>query len=468
MRSGLVKISEIPVWLLPACFVFYLIVNMISWDFPFFWDSLLTSTVTTWFYENGWHGGIPPSQIDAGHPPLFYGYLLGWWKLMGRSLLFSHLAMLPFLWITIYQFVQISRRLFSRSHVIIVGAGLFCIETTILAQSTMISYDTALLCFYLIGLRYIIDRRRIPVGLAAAILCMISLRGVVAAFALMATEFLLMRPPKRTFLVIVKYLPAFVLFALWNLWHARVSGWILTTPSDSWSQHRGWVSAAGLAKNAMSIVRVHLEPGRLLLYALTAIGLLRYFLLPGKIDLKPILTIVLVPFLAFSLFFLPFTNPISHRYFMIVFALSIWLFMAIIQHWKRRKLACIATALFLISGHFWIYPHPISMGWEASLSHVPYFKAQKKMNDFLEANLIESSQIAAHFPSDVSHQQSHLSGKHDRPVEIEWMNGTDYVLHSNISNDFTNDELKLTKDRCRIVHKVRNKWVCVSLYDCWD
>jgi hypothetical protein len=67
-------------------------VHIISRNHPFFWDTVLTSTIAQWFYENGTDNGITPLIWDSGHPTLFQLYLSSAWKILGKSLYVSHLA----------------------------------------------------------------------------------------------------------------------------------------------------------------------------------------------------------------------------------------------------------------------------------------------------------------------------------------------------------------------------------------
>lgn len=459
------KQPHIPDWLIPSGFAFYLAVNLISWKMPFFWDALLTSTLVTHFYENGWSGGIAPAGLDAGHPPLFYAWLLGWWKLAGRSLTVSHLAMLPLLWTMYYQFVQVAARLTGSRQAVVWAAVLFCFETTILAQSFQVSYDIALLALYLTGLRYVLDRRPLPVALATAALCLINLRGVFAAFALLVTEAALRPGSDRPRTLVVKYLPGFALFGLWAGWHYLQTGWAVFTPAEAWSGHRGLASAQTWVRNAAAIVRVLLEPGRLPLALIVLWGLTEW-IWRRKGRLHRVLSAVVIPLAVFSLAFVPFTNPIGHRYFMVVFALLLLLFVCLTENWPYRNYVRVAVAAGLLSGHSWIWSPPVSNGWDSHLGHLPYFPAARAMDSYLAESGIPADSLAAHFPLDVSAQQRYLRGSDARPGEIEDLGWNGYVLWSTVNNDFSAKDLERLERDCRLVHREKRLWVKVDLYDC--
>ncbi|MBL0080448.1 MAG: hypothetical protein IPP53_15465 [Bacteroidetes bacterium] len=80
---------------LPLSFAWFIIWIIATANNPFFWDTVLTSKIAQYFYENGFGNLIVPIDLDAGHPPFFQIYLSILWKLFGKSLLVSHLAMLP-------------------------------------------------------------------------------------------------------------------------------------------------------------------------------------------------------------------------------------------------------------------------------------------------------------------------------------------------------------------------------------
>ena len=64
----------------------------------FFWDTVqLASQHAQFFLENGFSTFLLPDEMDSGHPPTFGFYLALVWRVFGKTLSISHLAMLPFL-----------------------------------------------------------------------------------------------------------------------------------------------------------------------------------------------------------------------------------------------------------------------------------------------------------------------------------------------------------------------------------
>src|SRR5665811_945241 len=96
--------------------ILYLIFTLLvvgTMRFPFFWDTIqLGSEHAHFFYETNFRIIILPNVIDSGHIPILGIYLASIWTLFGKSLLLSHLAMLPFVLGIVFQSIQLCRRLF--------------------------------------------------------------------------------------------------------------------------------------------------------------------------------------------------------------------------------------------------------------------------------------------------------------------------------------------------------------------
>ena len=119
-------------------FAVALLWNIISWQFPFFWDNVLNARIADWFYTMDFPGLIVPEHLDAGHPPFFSMYIAGLWTLFGKSLLVSHLGMLPFLWGMVWAWWRICQR-FLPAPWQSWGMLILLVEPVSLAQSSMVS-----------------------------------------------------------------------------------------------------------------------------------------------------------------------------------------------------------------------------------------------------------------------------------------------------------------------------------------
>jgi hypothetical protein len=63
----------------------------------FFWDTIqLASQHGNYYYSNNFSNLLLPIELDSGHIPTFGMYIALIWKVFGRTVEASHLAMLPF------------------------------------------------------------------------------------------------------------------------------------------------------------------------------------------------------------------------------------------------------------------------------------------------------------------------------------------------------------------------------------
>ena len=53
----------------------------------------------------------------------------------------------------------------------------------------------------------------------------------------------------------------------------------------------------------------------------------------------------------------------------------------------------------LLSGNFWVYPQPISTGWDSTLAHLPYYKLRNEMLQYIDNQGIKCSDVGTAFPN---------------------------------------------------------------------
>ncbi len=424
-----------------------ILINILSWNLPFFWDTLLTSTITKYYFSNGWNQLILPTGIDAGHPPFFYVYITVFYKLFGCSLFSAHLAMLPFSVLGILSFIGILRYFQFDYKQQFLGILFYFSIPAVLTQHTLVSYDVALLSMYLWSLSSYFKKQKILFSICLLVMVMMSLRGVFAIGALSLTIYFLQKQQiKNWFRWNLYLIPAFLFVFVWYGFHYLKTGWFISTPSAAWASQRGWVDGFQLAKNIFSIARCFFDLGIVVL----SVAMLWYLFKRKHID--TFVALSLIPFIVFSISFLPFTNPINHRYFLIVYVLMILPLLHLLKHTKFF-IACFFSIL-LIAGNGQIYPVPISNGWDCTMNYLSY---QRCMNAFEKENRIEKSRIGTVFPMSVSHQQMYLTSDttkmintHNKPIRQ-----LEYVLYSNVGNDFSTRQIRELK-----------KWYIVRQWKC--
>lgn len=446
---------------LPAI-VLSVVLNVLSWHLPFFWDTILTSTITQYFFEHGFHNFITPAEFDAGHPPLFYVYVTCFYHIFGKSLFAAHLSILPFTILGIVSFISLLQHFSFTKQQQFFGVLFFFSIPAVITQNTLVSYDAVLLSLYLAALAAYFKKHKLVFILLVLAMVSITLRGIFCVVSLSATVFFIENKDfKKWFKWNLSFVPAIVIISTWYIYHYTQTGWLFATKSAGWSEQRGFVDALGLFKNGISIARCFFDLG---IFALSFFSLL-YLLKIKKTD-KYIL-LCLIPALVFSISFLPFTNPINHRYYLIVYVLMI---PVVVQFLSEKKLVfSILTIVVLWLGNLQIYPVPISNGWDCTLTHLSYFKNREKAMFLLEyhSKFINKS-IGSVFPMNASMYQTNMIKDLDDSVKIFNVNGStidsmDYVLFSNVGNDFSDEQIHELR-KWKIVTEIQKGLVYIILY----
>ena len=418
--------------------VLAILLNIFSWHLPFFWDTILTSTITQHFYDYGFHDFITPAQFDAGHPPLFYIYVTAFYHLFGKNLMAAHLSMLPFTILGIVSFISLLQHFsFSKTQQIM-GVVLFFTIPAVITQNTLVSYDAVLLSLYLAALVSYFNKNKILFVFLILGIVGISLRGLFCVASLSVTIFFLENKQFKTwFKWNLMFVPAIILIAVWYMYHYTQTGWLFATKAEGWSEQRGLADAMGLLKNGFSIARCFFDLGILILTSLSVF----YFIQKRKLDKYTLLW--LIPAIVFSIAFLPFTNPINHRYFLIVYVMMLFPVIQFLS--ERKRIYIVFTTLILLLGHFQIYPVPISNGWDCTLEYTSYsYLRNEYLNSFKVNSFINISQTGTVFPMNASLFQTNM--KNDT-VKLMNINGKSIdsiprILFSNIGNDFSNEQIE--------------------------
>ncbi len=222
------------------------VINIFSWHLPFFWDTILTSTITQYFYEHGFQNFITPAQYDAGHPPLFYIYVTSFYHFFGKNLFAAHLSMLPFTLVGIFSFIKILQHFQFDKKYQLIGTVLFFSIPAVITQYCLVSYDAVLLSLYLASILLILRQQKILFAVAIIGIVGVSLRGLFCVASLSVTIYFLEKRAIRSWLKWNLYfLPAIVLMLVWLIHHHAQTGWWLSTNAANWSEQRGFVNFFG-------------------------------------------------------------------------------------------------------------------------------------------------------------------------------------------------------------------------------
>ncbi len=459
-----------------AVTLFYLILTYWASGFPFFWDNvLLASKYAHHFYEHGLETWIVPISIDAGHPPFYGLYLAGCWKVFGKTLAVSHWAIFPFIVGIVWFYWGIAKHLLSPS-ILPLAMLLLVIEPCVLTQTVLASTDIALLCMSMGAVYSLISGKYRWLFVLLPFMAMLSLRGIILSLAVGICHIIFFSERGSIWRMVKStapyYLPFVFTAAIWFVYHYQQTGFLTDNyNNDNWSGQYGSVSLSKFMRNVAVVVWRFLDQGRFFVWISVAGILLFAFLKRQQVSkTQKQLIGVLCLLLLFLLPFVVLRNtPILHRYFMLFYLLSGILFLSLLPILRNQYLqtSLVAIALLsLLSGHFWIYPAPIANGWDATLAVVPYFEAKEQVNLFLEKEVIHPAEVTGAFPMVAGTKFTHLTdenkfqltGKGKQPIEQ-----SEYVLFSNISNDFTRPEIEMLSKDFELVKSFDSRLIKMQL-----
>ncbi len=467
---------------------FYACAIVFTWSVqsdPFFWDTVqLASKHAHFFYENNLLWAPLPSGIDSGHPPLFGYYIATIWTYFGKTLPASHWAMLPFMLLNIWLLYRIGLRTGGRPWAFML-LPLVLLDPVVAGQHALASPDIPLLSGFLMGVLGVLESRRLMLATGIVILCMASMRGMMTAGALftwqLLPEIMLFRKtaspgPYARHVVskAVTFLPGFA-FALWFLWwHKSVTGWSGYHPGSPWAPAFAKSGALQALKNLAVIGWRWLDFGRvfewLVLFRLIfkAGGFRKLWAKRSPMLVKLLsLLICLVVFLSPSAVL--FQNISAHRYFLpgfLAFHFVVFLLLASgepVADRRSRTVLAFFLVFALASGNFWIYPRGISMGWDATLAHLPYHRLRAGALAYLDSTNIDYREVGSAFPNLNTGENLMLNGDKRCFAEKDFSQNK-FIFASNIFNDFSENDYKFLENNWLLMKRFECAGVWIDLY----
>jgi hypothetical protein len=437
---------------------------LLSIGFPFFWDAAYHAQVALNIYENNFNTVFPDLDTDAGHPVLFNIYLALGWKILGKNLIVSHLLQLPFVWGYVYFVWKFIQKYIPQKNEWI-AVILLCAEATLTAQTMSLNPDIALLCAFFMALYGIDTKKTLFIIIGTVLLSLLSIRGWIMGIALFCIDLANNRfDVKQLKNYVRNYILFTLMIVLWLFLHHFYTGrWFA---SEMYKSEFSWKI---VPKNAVVFVFRLVDTGRIALW-ITVLWLLWYtrksmfFLL---FQTHFLLQSVVVTLLIFFILFVPLTNPIGHRYFMVIYVLLIlWVVKAISEAKVKKWIFGIIGAFFIV-GHFWVYPVPMANGWDSSLAHISYFRLKDNLLQYAKNQNIPFSQIYTYPPLHKSAYITQLSTKKTENLPLLNDKNWDiapYILYSNISNNFNQKEQNLLQKNYIPLFTQKNGFVKCILY----
>jgi hypothetical protein len=454
--------------------IFYVLLTWLVRNNSFFWDSVLLGSVYgDWYYSHNFRKLFVPGDI-AGYPPLFGMYIAAGWKLFGRSLQVSHWLMLPFLWGIVVQVYLLVKRFIHRAWVV-PAMLLLLLEPTLLAQSTQIAPDIVLVFLYLLCLNAVLSGQRLLLAVGLVFLSIISPRGTISVVALFVTDILLDLNRQQTgnwlsqgANKVIAYLPAFVVASTWLWLHYQHFGWIGYNPDSQWGTYSQIVGVKGFFKNIAVLIWRMLDFGRIIIWLVALIAFARLFKTTGLSNpaVRTLYILFLSPLLVYASVLLFYTNPIAHRYLLVVYICFALLVLYILLQLQSAKLKAGLYGLMLagcLGGHFIVYPDPVAKGWDATLAHLPYYYLRKQTISWMDRNNIPVESTGSGFPNLRPIGTIDLNGDKRAFVKAD-LETNQYIFHSNIFNGFSDRQLQELEEQWILLHELRGGQVYVRLY----
>jgi len=265
------------------------------------------------------------------------------------------------------------------------------------------------------------------------------------------------------------YIPALLVFLVYNLYHLKTKGWIGYHEDSPWAMSFALVGWKDLFFNSGILVWRLIDFGRIFLWI---IGLLLIILLfrdnIKDQNFKKLGVFLIFSLLVLSIPLLAYKSLSGHRYLMPVYLifslLATYLIFTKIKS-QRLKYALYTISLVgLLTGNLWIYPEKISQGWDSSLAHLPYYSLLDKMHAYLDHENIEINLVGCTFPNLAEQRYLKLNNNHHsfHPKNLE----TDqYILYSNVYNDFEDYEIDVLNTNFILRKEFRKMGVFIKLFE---
>jgi hypothetical protein len=413
---------------------------------PFFWDgTMLGSKLATWFYTQSSFSLFPPNEINPGHPPFFGLYLAGWWKLFGRNLLVSHLAMLPFVLLILLRMFQLTTFFFEgKWQSIAILAMASC--GPLLGHFYQISPDVVLVALYLSAVISALHQKSTEMAIWLLFCATISTRGILVAESLSVGIWLFTwYHQKRVFNpFLLACFPPAIFGAIYYALHYQAMGWAIYNPEGEWAPLYQNVDLQGFVHNIAAFGLRLVDFGMVAFWGVLLLLTFRLGAKPFKTDkvLQLLLLLVIMPILFIAITQLPKANSVGTRYLLPGLVFLPLLVVYMIQRYFQMKQFFVWMICWVsFSGQWWTYSDKIAKNWDCTLGHIPYYQLSNNLQNYLLSQDINLQDVGSDFPLLDTPDDYNLNGITNDNYRVKDFETSQYILYSNISNGFTDAEL---------------------------
>ncbi len=435
----------------------------------FFWDNVVQLSVpANFYYDHNFKNFFLPDAIATGHQTFVAYYLALGWKIFGKTLLVSHLLMLPFVFGILFQLYHfISKFLTNKNHIYFT-LFLTVLDACLLSQLSLITFEIVHIFFFLWGINCFLENRKWALAIAFSGLCLVSLRSTMSAIGLgiFAIFYQLFITKNFRLQNLYPFVPGFLLFVLFISSFYIEKGWIVhNTVSKNWSQSSEFASPKEVLRNIIIIGKNFVDFGRGFIIISILIIIFK-FIKSKRIDRSTqiLLGIAVSQFVIFFITTVIYRNSISIRYFLPVsIILSVLFFVLLFKHLKHKYFITFLALMSIVNGYFWHYPLNIATGWDCTPSHWNYYSLRQNMNNYIEHHL-DKSKVGTFFPNENTFKIIDLTQQNNGFGNADFQKDQ-YILFSNIYNadDKTIEELSNSK-KWELIKQYQQGYVFVALF----
>ena len=424
----------------------FVIAKILLWDTYFFWDSVSTLSIPAHFlYENRFSSFAFPTNIIDDNI-LVSSILAGCWTIFGRSLFITHLLFSAIGIALIYQLYRLCRYFVQKKEDFPFIFFLVLSETALVTQSLLIMTDIVILLFSIMAIRYMLEKRQLSFILSLFFLAMVRERGLIHCAGIGLSYYLILshenawkKPYYTLKKAILPFIPVIIYFIGFSVYRFYLNdSFHLIRQNTPWVEGREWVDAKLFAINTASLIRYFLDYGKwgiifTFVFLFFKYGWRNIFSAQQRV----LWTLLLCTLGVLALVCLPLNNSFGPRYFILQYIFISLIIGGIIFHLLKRKQAiilCLFLSLGLWSGHFIVYPERVSMGWDATLAHLPYYQLRKDALKYLDENNIPVHETISFFPTYTRAKYIEINNEERTFCPAEKIENANYLLHSNISN----------------------------------
>lgn len=393
----------------------YLLLTFLCLNNCYFWDNIQqTSKEAHWFYLTNFKSFfIPVKETVDGisgtgyHPPLMGFITAVLWKIIGYKLWVSHVFVLLWACLLIFNAQKLIKKIFPEKYVGWVLATVL-LESTLLSQYAIASPDFILFTAFIISLRAIFERKNGLLAIGVFFLCCINMRGVfVGVILFVAHNYYSYLESEgkyniKSFLsILLPYLPTLIVLVVYFTTYLMTNGWFFNSSSNT--VHYSMPNGVGrIVKHFAEFGLRSVENGRFFVWVLAlyfALKVLKTKKMLNK-DIRTLSLLFILLTALYVLFIFISQMPFSSRYFMpqfFVLTILALYFITQFANTKKIRLLFVLVLLFELTGNLWVYPNRIAKSWDGTLAHLPYYQLREECLNYIDEQKIDYKDINAGF-----------------------------------------------------------------------